>query len=291
MSNHTHQILRSRPDLAKTWSAETVAIHWLSLSPKRFNSDGTAKPPTERQVNTIVNDAMRVEVLRSRLSDVSWWMRYFAQNIARRANIEDDITGHFWESRFAADVLSTERAILSCMIYVDLNPIRAQMASTPEESDYTGAKERIDDLRFHFANGPNDQVQLLMSTKSQSTHDWERLDNQNSGWLCPVEIDEATDSIGPNPDLNGRRASRKGVLNMSLQWYLDLLDWSGRNVRGDKRGLIPSSVAPILERLGVSSKELIESVLNVGGRLKKSFVRATEHHVPAPKQLPDHHPV
>ena len=35
------------------------------------------------------------------------------------------------------------RAVLACMAYVDLNPMRAAMASTPEQSDYTSIQERI----------------------------------------------------------------------------------------------------------------------------------------------------
>jgi hypothetical protein len=39
---------------------------------------------------------------------------------------------------------------------------------------------------------------------------------------------------------------------MSFAEYLKLLDWTGRQLRADKSGLIPSDLAPILERLKIS---------------------------------------
>ena len=65
------------------------------------------------------------------------------EHIARRSNVEDEMTGKYWEARFKSQALLDEQAILACMVYTDLNPIRANMANTLETSDYTSIKQRI----------------------------------------------------------------------------------------------------------------------------------------------------
>ena len=42
--------------------------------------------------------------------------------------------------------------------------------------------------------------------------------------------------------------------------YLDLVDWTGKAVRSDKRGAIPEGVPPILKRLGVKTENWIDTV-------------------------------
>ena len=106
-------------------------------------------------------------------------------------------------------------------------------------------------------------TRIKLTSSELSIHDWERTcgeTNRMSGWLSPIEIDEATDLIGPDPEPSGRRASRKGAVAIPLARYLELLDWVGRTVRGDKRGAIPPELAPILSRLGLTAQELLQQV-------------------------------
>jgi len=83
------------------------------------------------------------EVYRTRLHDLSWFMRTRNEDIARRANAEDGVKGRFWEGRFKSQALLDEPALLAALAYVDLNPIRAGIAETPEDSDYTSIQDRI----------------------------------------------------------------------------------------------------------------------------------------------------
>ena len=80
------------------------------------------------------------------MSDISWWMRYLAEKIARLANREDNCKGRFWEGRFRAQLILDEASLLACMAYVDLNPIRAAISQDIKTCDFTGAKDRHDDI-------------------------------------------------------------------------------------------------------------------------------------------------
>ena len=73
-------------------------------------------------------------------------MRCLAEPIARRANREDGCKGHFWESRFKCQTLLDETAVLSAMAYVDLNPVRARICDSLEDSAHTSAKARLDSI-------------------------------------------------------------------------------------------------------------------------------------------------
>ena len=265
MSNHLHLVLRSRPDVVAAWSDEEVAQRWLRLFPARRNPDGSPAVPTRPELNMILNQPEVLASRRQRLSDVSWYMRCLAENIARRSNAEDEARGHFWEGRFRAQVLLDEASLLACAAYVDLNPIRAALAETPESSKYTGAKDRIDDLTHS-----SDRTRL-------STHDWERSrGRQHSGWMSPIEIDEQHDPVGPHLDHSGRRGSLKGFLSVSLASYLELLDWTGRQFRSDKVGAIPSHLQPILTRMGLDTHAWCD-VVSRFGRVFKRAAGSPEH--------------
>ena len=211
-----------------------------AVPPHRRKKDGGPEVPTKPELDMIVNQPEVLAERRRRLSDVSWWMRCMAENIARRANREDECTGRFWEGRFKLQNLLDEASLLACAAYVDLNPIRAALAETPETSDCTGAKDRIDNL-----NERTDRTR-------PSTHNWERSRRRKrSSWMSPIEIDEQRDPTGPCLDNSSRRASSKGFVSISMARFLELLDWTGRQLRADKVGKIPDHLAPILSRIGL----------------------------------------
>ena len=161
---------------------------------------------------------------RLRLEDISWFMKSLNESIARRANSEDGCTGHFWEGRFRSQALLDEQALLTCMAYVELNPIRAMMAQTPENSDFTSIKQRIE------ADKPVKSHQNAKATAIVSTH------------LILKEF------VAEGHQL-------KDEIPYHYQEYLELVEWSGRVIREGKRGVIDGRLPPILLRLGIDTEE------------------------------------
>ncbi|MEV3836376.1 alpha-amylase family glycosyl hydrolase [Aeromonas allosaccharophila] len=144
MSNHYHLVLKVEPDTAANWSEREVAERWAALFQwphlvRRWYQGEALIEPELAVVQQLLAQ------WRERLHSISWFIRLLNENLARQANQEDGCKGHFWEGRFKSQALLTESALLACMAYVDLNPIRAALTDRPEQSDYTSIKQRLDE--------------------------------------------------------------------------------------------------------------------------------------------------
>jgi len=171
---------------------------------------------TKAEMDVVANLAAQ---WRDHLMDISWFMRVLNEGIARQANFEDQCTGRFWEGRFKSQALLDESALAACLAYVDLNPVRAKMATSPERSEYTSAKQRIEEVQqSNTQNRPKQPKGLF-------------------------------------PFVGYPRQDMPAGLPFRLQDYLELLDWTGRQMRRGKRGRVDESLPPILERLNIDSEK------------------------------------
>ena len=116
------------------------------------------------------------------------------------------------------------------------------MADTIETSEYTSAQQRAIAL------------QTEANAQATSVCDACMVSKPIMQSLSPLTIDELKDDIGACCHTGGSRASDKGFLPMSVANYLELLDWTARELRADKRGATPQSAAPIFERLGIDAE-------------------------------------
>ena len=250
MENHVHTILRNRPELARAWTKREVAERWLRLSRKRL---ALLDPPDRDQVEELLKTKGRVDVLRKRLANISWFMIMLNEPLALRANLEDEVSGHFWAERFGSMRLENDESLLLCSLYVDLNPIRAGAATSPETSTYTGACDRLRDLQQELLARRRRKGETLRRVLGEQPDELEldarrvlRRKKPRSGWMSPVRVE----GDGYEGAAAGRRASDKGYLPMTLEKYLQLLDACGREQSAGKRGVIPAELPPLLERLG-----------------------------------------
>jgi putative transposase len=60
-------------------------------------------------------------------------MKYLGQRYVQRFNKAHSRTGTLWEGRFHSCVVPTERYILTCYRYIELNPVRAGMVAAPQD--------------------------------------------------------------------------------------------------------------------------------------------------------------
>jgi len=193
----------------------------------------------------------------------------------------DPLTGHDWTHRkqwfferleeltriFAVDACVW--AILACSIYIDLTEIRAELAATPEDSPNTSAYRRILARLLRKARAEADGP----SAKSQAAA---YQPGDPDYWMCPVNERDRAPLLGPQADrphdaeqaaLLGQGETsacpalkrwRHGFLPISVDQYLELLDWTGRQLVASKRGAINETHPPILERLGLQPSVWLE---------------------------------
>ncbi len=236
LSNHMHVVVRMDPSRTKDWSAEEVSRRWHTLFPRRYDRAGMPLEPDPEQIRMTAGNPVWVAERRHRLGDLSWYMRCLNEHIARRANREDDCTGRFWEGRFRSIPLLDQSALLACMVYVDLNPIRAGEADTPENSANTAVKQRIDarrSLTRMSASVPPAEARAATGTDLAGG----AVDAPTRSWLAPMSacVSYWAEGIPETAPL-------------SLDTYLQLVDSTGRLLRDDC-GSIPTDLADILTRL------------------------------------------
>ncbi len=224
MSNHLHVVLSIEPAASRDWSDEEVARRWVQLFPAREPEQNAVK------IAALCADKAALEARRDRLADLSWFMRCLDEHIARKANAEDDVTGRFWEGRFKSQLLDDEAALAAAMAYVDLNPVRAGIADCIESSDHTSVQMRAEELRKD-----------------------------------PGKADEPIQPIaGVRLGLDMLKDKAFARLAMSNRQYIELVDYTGRQLRPGKRGKIDEREPTALSKLGLNTNYWTAHVKGVG---------------------------
>lgn len=217
MSNHYHVVLHVNAQQCDKWSTKEVLRRWTILFSgsqliKRYLTGACLDESELQRVEEYT------EIVRQRLKDISWFMRCLNEYLARKANEEDRCKGRFWEGRFKSQALLDEAAILSCMAYVDLNPVRAGLESLPEDSDFTSIQARI--------------------------QEWKKKEETPT-------VDATTEV--PLKPMKEKDTTLEQAIPFSFADYMELVDWTGRAIQHNKRGAIDNDLPKILDRVAIDT--------------------------------------
>jgi REP element-mobilizing transposase RayT len=216
MSNHYHLVLFVNEAELVSCSDSDICERWGKI----YSISPLVSRWLKGELSSDIQSSEALKVIaewRKRLSSISWFMRCLNEFIAVKANKEDKCKGRFWEGRFKSQALLDEKALLTCMAYVDLNPIRAKMASKIETSEYTSVFERI----------------------HNKTHDDDKQERAGSKPLVKF--------------VGAEHQNQPQGINFTLIDYLALVDWSGRIIREGKRGVISEQTPALLGILGLDN--------------------------------------
>jgi len=247
MSNHLHVLVRIDPPRVSRWSDEEVVRRWGRLHPKSVLSRagvpvkrGQAAPAElpDAVVATAVRDRRQVGVYRRRLSSLSWFMKSLKEPLARMANAEDGVTGAFFEQRFRSPRVLDLAGLLTCMVYVDLNPVRAEVAESLEDSMYTSVRLRLHTLE-RFARS-----RVLRETLPDA--DIAELERMLGDELAKTAEDSWMAPIGGDGE-----GAREPLLGIEPAEYISIVEMAGRRPDPRKRGSIPAQARSVLESLSV----------------------------------------
>lgn len=255
MSNHYHAVLRVDAARAEALGDDEVLRRWTQLF--------TGPVLVQRHLGGVpLGEAERLKVrefaalYRQRLADVSWFMRVLNETIARQANAEDGCTGRFWEGRFKSQALLDEQALLAAMAYVDLNPIRAGMTESLQDSAHTSIAARLAELlgqAFVPVRAPVAAPALPALPQAAD----ETAPTPSPQWPS-LRSEKELSALPEAPLMPFDPTSRFAqAVPFGLEEYLDLVDTMGRVVHPAKRGAIPAGTPPLLGRLGMDAEAFI----------------------------------
>jgi len=277
MSNHYHVVVRVDRVRAEAWSADEVLARWTQvfsgpLLVQRYLKGDTLSRAELSAVSTLT------EQYRRRLYDLSWFMRVLNESIARMANSEDGVKGRFWEGRFKSQALLDEQAVLAVMSYVDLNPIRAGLAETPEASAHTSIQARLEQ------RDTEQQAPDSMRERQAAPQDAQPLDEDVMRSAAHIDLLPQAALLPFDPSGHVECA-----IGFAYSDYLEWVDYIGRAVHPRKKGRIPEKWPALAVRLNIDPaifSERAQQLLNkfshaVGGyeRMHALSLATGAHHL------------
>ena len=149
---------------------------WLFESKKRFGLQVLDYIVTSNHIHLLVSSGQDQEVIPKSVQLLSG-------RTGQEYNQRKNRKGAFWEDRYHATAVESGRHLIQCLVYIDLNMVRAGVVSHPEEWPFSGYSE-IQNPRKRYGLIDHDRLMDLVEVKShqelrQAHKEWieEKLKN------------------------------------------------------------------------------------------------------------------
>ena len=128
----THRCHR-RDFLLKFSRDRSTYLHWLFEAKKRFGLEVLDYVVTSNHIHLMVRDSGSDVIANS--------MQLIAGRTAQQYNQRKQRKGAFWEDRYHATAIETDDHLQRCLVYIDLNMVRAGVVTHPEQWKHAGFNE------------------------------------------------------------------------------------------------------------------------------------------------------
>jgi len=257
MDNHYHVALQVDESLIQNMTDDEILERWTSVFKghecvqKYLNGDDLFVYEEE-----IVKKY--IQEYRRRMTDISWFMKTLNEHIAKKANKEDNVKGHFWEHRFLCIPIIGRERLLETMAYIDLNPLRAAVVKTPENGEFTSLKRRVELLKLSkigisFKDALNKKIKNSKDEIKKDLLQHIEITNEdlgNSDILKAFGFESCKGYLlGLEPLEDDLGNILRNHIDLSCEEYLKFVDQEGRKIREDKKGFIAQNESCIIERI------------------------------------------
>jgi len=186
MGNHFHLLTRMRP--GGDFTAKGIAARHRGFL-KAEGKDHTSEM-TEDQVSHF----------RDKWEDLSEYIRDIKQRFSRFYNKRHHRRGFFWAERFKSVVVENGDALINCLAYIDLNPVRAEIVERAEQYPWSS-------IGYHVQRNNEDDLLSLdfgleeLGKRTAKTRlKYYRAHLYEKGYVSDIENEAAGDSIGDEFD-------------------------------------------------------------------------------------------
>lgn len=173
-------------------------------------------------------------------SSISMVLQSLGRRYVRYINGVYRRTGTLWEGRYKSSVVQSERYLLTCYRYIELNPVRAGMVETPEMYPWSSYAHNGLGQNSKYLDEHDDYLRLGVNKEERCRAYRTLFANHVSG----KEIGEVRDSANRNAVLGNDRFREE--IEIKLQRRIELHSHGGdrKSKRFREKGRVSSTLTP-----------------------------------------------